>query len=325
VLDLLGDDQERVSVAELSVKSNLRNALLAIVAIAWTSVASAQNAGAPENGLGPYHFGMTLADARATSQRASWRVAQQPGVGQVLSGGPSLRVGSATLTAAFVFDSDALRLIALTGQTSSNCTTSIRGLIEGDLEPSFGIFSSASGPSEDGRIVGIARTTGGSEIREVDGAEGVHVFYSSHRSGMFVHVKGEPAGTSDGCRISLTFNAQTPYSGPMLAALRYGELDQAQSLGVLHWISRPSAGDFERYFPRVARDAGIEGRTVLDCIVNPNGTLRCLVDLETPSNRGFGEAALHIAESFHALQSESGESAIGRRVRVPIAFRLASN
>src|SRR5690349_6652360 len=112
----------------------MRRALLAILVVAWTSVASAQTGSAPDNGLGPYHFGMTLAEAQATSQRATWRVAQQTGVGQVLTGGPSLRVGSATLTAAFVFNADALQLIALTGQTSSNCATSIRNLIEGDLE-----------------------------------------------------------------------------------------------------------------------------------------------------------------------------------------------
>jgi len=301
----------------------MRIVLACLAIAASTAVASAQEASLPENGLGPYHFGMTLADAQATSQHATWRV-EQVGDGQVLSGGPSLRLGSATFTTALVFDAGALRFITLTGQTPSNCASSVRTLLEGDLEPSFGAFSSAPGPNERGRLIGTTMTRGGSEIREVVDPIQAHAIYSSRRGGMFIEVKGDAvANGAQGCRISLGFNAQVAYSGSHLGSISYQELDHAQTLVSAHWISRPGASAFDQYYPRPARNAGMEGRALLDCIVNADGSLRCLVANELPAGHGFGDAAIHIAPGFRVLQSDDGASAVGKRIRVSITFRLA--
>jgi TonB family protein len=301
----------------------MRSVLVCLAVVALTAVASAQEANLPENGLGPYHFGMTLAEVEATSQHATWRV-EQANSGQVLSGGPSLRVGSATFTTALVFDEDALRFIILTGQTPSNCTNSVRTLIEGDLEPSFGAFSSAPGPNQRGRLIGAATTTLGSEIREMVDPSEAHIIYSSRRGGMFIEVKGDAASNgAQGCRISLGFNAQVPYTGPQLGSVSYRELDQARTLVGARWISRPGASAFDQYYPHAARNAGIQGNAMLDCIVNADGSLRCLVANESPAGGGFGDAAIHIAPGFRVLQSEDGASAVGKRIRVSITFRLA--
>ncbi len=302
----------------------MRSALTGLVAIAWISTASAQEGPAPASGLGPYHFGMSLSDAEATSQRATWSVGGAPGGGQILSGGPSLQVGAARFGAAFVFRDNALRLIILTGQSPSNCIQAVQTLLEGDLEPAFGAFRDAPGPSERGRLVGASLTTSQSEIRDRVGEDGKHSVFSSRRGAMFIEVEGAPPISADqGCRVSLTFTAQSPYTGPLLAQVTYRELDGAQSLVGAQWLARPSAETFDRYYPLGARDAGVEGRTELDCLVNADGSLRCLVADEAPYGGGFGEAALRIAQDFRVLRDGVHASAVGKRVRIPITFRLA--
>lgn len=64
----------------------------------------------------------------------------------------------------------------------------------------------------------------------------------------------------------------------------------------------------------------VEGRATLDCIVNVDGSLRCIVSDEDPVGAGFGAAALHIAQDFRVLQSTTGVPAPGKRVRVPLHF-----
>lgn len=290
----------------------------ALAAIVFASAAAAQQPPPPEDGLGPYHFGMTLADAEATSQRSSWHAEWRAGVGQVLTGGPQLQVGGSRLGSAFVFDNDALRFIILSGQTSASCGDAVRALVENDLEPSFGSFNSAPGPQEEGRPSGVVTTARGSEIRDLSDERGSHVA-SSRRGDMFIEVDGAAARSGVGCVVSVTFNAGKPYVGPILAPITYEELDRAQTLANPRWIERPGVRAFEENYPRAA--LGTEGRVALDCLVNDDDSLRCLVAMETPADRHFGEAALRIARDFRVHESSDGVAAAGKRVRVPIAFR----
>jgi len=302
----------------------MRSAVLSLVVAAWVSAAAAQNTSVSENGLGPYHFGMTLAEAQATAPRAAWRVDTLADT-QALIGGPLLQIGADRFLASFVFDHGGLQFIVLNGPTSARCDDAVRARIEGELEPSFGVFSSAPGPRERGQLVSTSITSLGSEIRDRTDGNGNHVIYASRRGGMFIQVEGEPLrGGAPGCNLSLTFNAQVSYAGPLLAPVTLDELDRAQSLVSPQWISRPHAHAFEQFYPEGARDSNIEGRTTLDCLVNVDGSLRCLVGFEDPIGGGFGEAALHIAQDFRVLQSTTGVPAPGKRVRVPITFRLAA-
>lgn len=90
-----------------------------------------------------------------------------------------------------------------------------------------------------------------------------------------------------------------------------------------HWLSRPGAREFERFYPPRARDREKEGRVTLDCIVAANGAIACTVMNESPAGWGFGDAALKIAPSFRlAPRLEDGRPTEGGAVRVDIAFRL---
>lgn len=89
------------------------------------------------------------------------------------------------------------------------------------------------------------------------------------------------------------------------------------------WVARPDAAAFTRAYPRRALDAGREGRAVLECYANVDGSLACAVVEETPRGFGFGNAALRVARDFRlAPTMADGRSVSGGRVRVPIIFRV---
>lgn len=90
------------------------------------------------------------------------------------------------------------------------------------------------------------------------------------------------------------------------------------------WIRRPGGADLERWYPRRAKESGIEGRANLDCIVDESGRLSCAVVSEEPANMGFGEAAVRMARAYQMRPlTVNGEPTAGGRVRLPIRFRLA--
>jgi protein TonB len=90
-----------------------------------------------------------------------------------------------------------------------------------------------------------------------------------------------------------------------------------------YWVSRPSASDFDRYYPEHTRLRGQSGRAILDCLVIDGGTLTCTVASEDPPGEGFGDAAINVSHAFRMSPTTTdGRSTIGGRVRIPITFRL---
>lgn len=87
------------------------------------------------------------------------------------------------------------------------------------------------------------------------------------------------------------------------------------------WVRRPR--DLERYYPRRARQLGVEGQVTLDCRVGLNGELTCVVVEETPPNWGFAEAALRIADEHRMIPAmRDGAPVEGRYVmRAPFTLR----
>ncbi len=84
-----------------------------------------------------------------------------------------------------------------------------------------------------------------------------------------------------------------PHEAPAIA-----ETAAASKVPVIsdpRWIARPAHP--ERYYPREAFLRGIAGRVELDCVVEVDGRLDCVVASESPPNQGFAQAALAIARA----------------------------
>lgn len=90
------------------------------------------------------------------------------------------------------------------------------------------------------------------------------------------------------------------------------------------WQRRPNGADYERFWPRRARESEIEGSASLDCVVDAEGRLACTVISEEPPNMGFGEAAVRISRQFRMNpQTVNGQATAGGRYRLRIPFRFA--
>jgi protein TonB len=77
-------------------------------------------------------------------------------------------------------------------------------------------------------------------------------------------------------------------------------------------------------YPSRARDQGVEGSATIDCAVAGDGRLYdCNVIAENPPGHGFGAATLSLASKFRMRPTtQSGEPVAGRRVGIPIRWRL---
>ncbi len=85
------------------------------------------------------------------------------------------------------------------------------------------------------------------------------------------------------------------------------------------WVERPR--NPERFYPRQAFMQGVAGEVVLQCEVDTDGRMNCVVASETPEGQGFGEAALRIAAG-HVMRpaTQNGAPARGRyRMVVPFS------
>ena len=69
---------------------------------------------------------------------------------------------------------------------------------------------------------------------------------------------------------------------------------------------------------------GVDGVTVMDCIVREDGRLeQCALISETPTGQGFGEQALATAHRFQMRTlTRNGRSIVGARVRLPMRWRI---
>jgi TonB family protein len=80
--------------------------------------------------------------------------------------------------------------------------------------------------------------------------------------------------------------------------------------------SSPAAS--EDAYPAAAQALNLPGRATLDCTAAADGSVNyCKVASEDPPEWGFGAAALKLAPTINV-----GPGAAGRRVQVPVSFRL---
>ncbi|HEY8573573.1 TonB family protein [Phenylobacterium sp.] len=80
----------------------------------------------------------------------------------------------------------------------------------------------------------------------------------------------------------------------------------------------------QRFFPPKAQRAGIEGMAQVLCTIDRNGRLAdCEVVRETPTEQGFGGAALKMVSTFRiGPQAKDSSPTAGRRFSYQAKFRI---
>jgi len=88
------------------------------------------------------------------------------------------------------------------------------------------------------------------------------------------------------------------------------------------WASAPGRADWARVYPSQAAQAGRSGVVTLHCVASSEGSLAdCKIVGESPSNEGFGAAALSLAATMQLKPSGAdGQPVGGRSLTFPVKF-----
>jgi len=98
---------------------------------------------------------------------------------------------------------------------------------------------------------------------------------------------------------------------------------ESDSVTTPGWAERaPSAQDILRVYPASALRQEIAGLVYLDCTVEQERKLDCVVGNDLVPGYGFGEAALKVADLFVVKRDFPGAGP-GARVRVPVRFVIS--
>jgi TonB family protein len=112
-------------------------------------------------------------------------------------------------------------------------------------------------------------------------------------------------------------------SPTMAEAAVQHDTGQAQSERAVD-ATKPVCPLVPRYYPEKARRMNVNGKAILDCRIEATGTPSdCQVVSETPPGLGFGHSALCMAPLFKfSTVDESGASRVGKRITVPLTFKI---
>jgi len=115
---------------------------------------------------------------------------------------------------------------------------------------------------------------------------------------------------------------QTANVEPTILGSATPQQPQRAAPGTVVWTQRPTARRISDLYPRSALNDGVGGRVVLDCRVQGDLSVACSVASETPSNAGFGRAAMSASNSYRARATLSdGSSAVGSSTRIAVNFQ----
>lgn len=93
-------------------------------------------------------------------------------------------------------------------------------------------------------------------------------------------------------------------------------------IGDTSWLRRPTPEQLAAALPVAARDAGVGGEVVMNCMVTYDGDMNdCQVVIETPTGLGLGAAAVGLARAFQLNPMIDGQSSTGGRILIPVKFR----
>lgn len=91
------------------------------------------------------------------------------------------------------------------------------------------------------------------------------------------------------------------------------------------WLRKPTPAQMMGAYPDRALRQNMSGTARLSCKVTVTGAVRdCVVLSETPSEYGFGNAALRVSKNFKMKpQTVDGQVVDGATVQIPLSFNLA--
>jgi protein TonB len=91
------------------------------------------------------------------------------------------------------------------------------------------------------------------------------------------------------------------------------------------WLRKPTPAQMMGAYPDRALRQNISGTARLSCKVTVTGAVRdCVVLSETPSEYGFGAAAVRVSKNFRMKpQTVDGQAVDGASVQIPLSFNLA--
>ncbi|HWE47975.1 MAG TPA: energy transducer TonB [Caulobacteraceae bacterium] len=92
------------------------------------------------------------------------------------------------------------------------------------------------------------------------------------------------------------------------------------------WISQPTRDDIDREYPVIAKQAHDDGRVVLECTAQDDGSLAaCSIVSETPPGEGFGDATLRLTSRYRMAPTDAkGRPVKGFRAQLIVAWGVLS-
>ncbi|MGE3250727.1 MAG: TonB family protein [Hyphomonadaceae bacterium] len=304
-------------------------AALVCFALLFAGPAFAQTAPEP-GGAGPFRFGMTQDEARA-AMPGEWGV--QPYMnGEMLSS--SAFTGESGESAAYdlVFEIGRLtqirRLMFVMTGSGAVCENTWRGVVR-TLEATHGPFTASPAVNEPRRGMIEETTSVGSRLRLRNRDTPAFEGRAAAREPRTVQVNArldETEADEQFCLLT-TIYWDRPNAVLTLADIPPAptELERVAATlleGANPWSARPDGMAFADSYPEEALANELQARVVLDCLIGADGAVRCAVASEEPADQGFGDAARAIAMRFRAAPEVNGQQTAGRRVRIPISFRL---
>lgn len=89
------------------------------------------------------------------------------------------------------------------------------------------------------------------------------------------------------------------------------------------WVERPNERQIARFYPPRAQERGETGRIELECLIDEEGRLACVVANDANPGWGFAAAARRLARRLRvAPVDDTGAPTIGRRVAVAVLFEM---